>query len=86
MDLQSIVSELKQERDRLDRAIAALDGSDTTRNRTASRKRRAKATMPRHRRGSRKGITAAGRKRLSKLMKRRWAERRKKAANGRKAA
>jgi hypothetical protein len=75
MDLKGIVSELKRERDRLDRAIAALDSTEVvvgsngaSRPRTAVRKS-----------GSR--LSAAGRKRLSDLMKRRWAERRKKSAS-----
>lgn len=81
MDLQSIVSELKQERDRIDRAIAALNG-------TASRRKRATVTKSRvaARRPPKRHLTARGRKRLSVLMKKRWAERRRKASNGRKAA
>jgi hypothetical protein len=80
VDTQEIVKELKAERNRLDKAIAALDGANTTR-----------ATMPTSE-PARKGapsrrkhhLTAAGRKRLSMLMKKRWAERRKKNATGRK--
>lgn len=89
MNLQVIVAELKKERDRIDRAIAALDGI-TTNNGVRATKGRATATRPagtRSSRRSRRGhLTAAGRKRLSELMKRRWAERRKKASNGRKSA
>ena len=74
MDINAIVVELKKERDRLDRAIAALDRE--TRSQEESR-RAGKSTRQRAG-GSR--MTAAGRKRLSDLMKKRWAERRKKAA------
>ena len=62
MNLDKILSALRQERDRLDQAIAALEGSA------------GKRTGRRHH-----GITAAGRKRLSQMMKKRWAERRKRA-------
>jgi hypothetical protein len=73
MNLQQIVAELRSERDRIDRAIASLQlGSSNGRRRGGP----PKSTM---RRGG--GITAAGRKRLSEAMKRRWADRRTK--NGR---
>jgi hypothetical protein len=71
MNLQQIVAELRSERDRIDRAIASLQvGSSSGRRRG----RPPKSTV----RGG--GITAAGRKRLSESMKRRWAERRTKSA------
>lgn len=89
MNLQVIVADLKKERDRIDRAIAALDRISTN-NGARATKGRARATRPastKAHRSSRKGhLTAAGRKRLSELMKRRWAERRRKASNGRKPA
>lgn len=89
MNLQVIVADLKRERDRIDRAIAALDRISTN-NGAIATKGRARATRPastKPRSSSRKGhLTAAGRKRLSELMKRRWAERRRKASNGRKPA
>ena len=75
MDLEKIVAELEEERDRLNQAIALLK----ERNFPAS----ARKTAARDGRGSvaRRGrrLTAAGRKRLSELMKKRWAERRRKA-------
>jgi hypothetical protein len=83
VNFAAIVSELKRERDRLNRAIAALDGKDGVR--TRSKKSLTpnlvirKAKKGRH-------ITAAGRKRLSEMMKKRWAERRRKGTAGRKAA
>ena len=69
MDIAGIVTQLKKERDRLDRAIAALDGGVSHSNGTSAGAQK--------RRGSR--LTPAGRKRLSEMMKKRWAERRKKA-------
>jgi hypothetical protein len=81
VDLVAIVSELKKERDRLNRAIAALEGTDGAR--TGSKKPAAptlvKAKKPRH-------LTAEGRKKLSEMMKKRWAERRRKGTVNRKAA
>ena len=63
MDLDRIVGELEAERDRLSGAIALLKGA-------ASRAASSKTPG--------RGMTPAGRKRLSELMKKRWAERRKK--------
>jgi hypothetical protein len=76
LDTQRIVSELKAERNRLDKAIAALDGANTTRAVAshATLENGSHAPRKRHR------LTAAGRKRLSMLMKKRWAEKRKKAS------
>ena len=82
MNLQSIVSELKKERDRIDRAIAALDGTHTKRT-VAPAKASPSAGAPVSRR---RGLTAPGRKRLSKLMKQRWAERSRKTSNRRNSA
>ena len=76
MEIDRIVADLKKERDRLIRAITALAGAGAA---TAGRRGRPAASKPgttkRKRRG---GITKEGRKRLSELMKKRWAERRKK--------
>jgi len=78
MELGKIVRELKEERDRLDRAIAALEGnisrtSTSIRSGIASSKVAAGRPM-------RRGLTPAGRKRLSELMKKRWKEGRFKKA------
>jgi hypothetical protein len=72
LDTGRIVAELRNERDRLSRAIAILEGqtSKSQAARNTSSKPRAKGTG-RH-------LTTAGRRRLSELMKKRWAERRKK--------
>ena len=69
MNTEQILQQLRDERDRLTRAIDALEGS------TASGRGRGRGAAKRT--GS--GITAAGRKRLSELMRKRWAERRKAA-------
>ena len=75
MDLEKIVAELEQERDRLNQVIAVLKGRDSTASawKTAAGNGQGSAA----RQGRR--LTAAGRKRLSELMKKRWADRRRKA-------
>jgi hypothetical protein len=75
VNIAGIVSELKAERSRIDGAISALEGlSSNGAANTRTPKRAQVATMQKS-----GGLTAAGRKRLSELMKKRWAERRKKA-------
>ena len=75
MDIAKFITDLKRERDRLERAIAALeddsDGSSRTRSVTSASRSNSKSPQGR-------GITPEGRKRLSEMMKKRWAERRKK--------
>jgi len=75
VSIESIVQELKKERDQLDRAIAALEGPNSAPRKTGRPKSSAPSADNKKRAG---GITAAGRKRLSEAMKKRWAERRKK--------
>src|SRR5208337_4147254 len=69
LDLSAIIEELKSERDKIARTIAALIGSAGVSGKGATRK------AARKRRG---GITPAGRGRLSLAVKRRWAQRRAK--------
>ena len=83
MDIPAIVSELKRERDRLNRAIAALEGTDVART---GPKKSAVPTLVIQKAKKSRHLTAEGRKRLSEMMKKRWAERRRKGAVGRKAA
>jgi hypothetical protein len=68
MDVHQILTELIAERDRLDAAIAALGG----RNSTGQKKPSVRISTKNTRRGRRR-MTAAGRKRLSELLKKRWA-------------
>ena len=75
MDLEKIVAELEQERDRLNQAIALLKERNFPTN--ARKTAAGSGQGSRARRGRR--LTAAGRKRLSELMKKRWAERRRRA-------
>jgi hypothetical protein len=78
LDTGRIVAELKRERDRLSLAIAALDGH------SPQSAARTSAVPNRATRSKKKGdhLTPAGRKRLSDLMKKRWAARRKKGSKG----
>ena len=81
MDTRTILRYLYQERNRLNQAIAAIEAIGSNhpaptrgRPRGAASGVAAPAKRRRHR------ISAAGRKRLSEMMKQRWAERKKKAA------
>jgi hypothetical protein len=69
MDTANIIAELEAERDRLDSAIAALQGS---RN-----KRRTPTGRPD---GRKRRLSAAARRKIGEAMKKRWAERKKQAA------
>lgn len=76
MDVEKIIAELKLERDRLDRAIEALEGGGPGRSAAGA----SMAASPSAPLGKKRGrLTPAGRKRLSEAMKKRWAERRKRA-------
>ena len=73
MDLDRILAELEEERDRVSLAIALLEEVNSPR--VARQTAPLSATKSKARR---RGPTPAGRRRLSELMKKRWAERRKK--------
>jgi hypothetical protein len=78
LDTQAIVKELKRERDRLNKAIAALEETDSS---PAPRKASPTANVsapPRKKRH----LTPEGRKRLSDAMKKRWADKRKPTSRG----
>jgi hypothetical protein len=70
LDTQSIIAELEAERDRLNSALAALQSSQGKRGGTASGKPY----------GRRRHLSAAARRKIGLAMKKRWAERKKKAA------
>jgi len=77
VDRQRIVAELKMERDRLTDAIAALEGGGGSSTPSMGRRGRPRGTQTKGRRTHR--LTPEGRRRLSEMMKRRWAERRRKS-------
>jgi hypothetical protein len=72
MDIQTIVSDLKAERNRIDQAISALEGLTS-----GSSPRRGRPPKPKQAVASsknRRGMSAAARKRISEAMKKRWAK------------
>jgi hypothetical protein len=71
MDTATILIELRHQREKLDTAIAALEGVTGGRNGS-----RSSTNGRRHRRRT---MSAAARKRISDAQKKRWAERRKSA-------
>jgi hypothetical protein len=80
LDIQAIVKELKRERDRLNTAIVALEGTDLL---LTPPKASPAADVPAPRaKKKRRHLTPEGRKRISDMMRKRWAEKRKKASNG----
>lgn len=66
MDTQQIITELEAERDRLEQAISALRGSLQGRRFASGRGRR-----------GRRHLSAAAKRRISEMMKKRWAERKR---------
>jgi hypothetical protein len=74
MDTQQIINELEAERDRLEQAISALRGSMSGRRTGGA----ATAAVGRGRRGRRR-LSAAAKRRISEMMKKRWAERKRAA-------
>jgi hypothetical protein len=76
LDVDKIVADLKHERDRLSRAIVALEGAGTSGAGTTSSASAARPAVSKKKK--RGGLTPEGRRRLSESMKRRWAERRRK--------
>ncbi len=75
LDIQRILAELKAERDHIDQAIAAIGNIGAPRARRG--RPPGKSTTKKKRKHK---LTPEGRRRLSEMMKKRWAERRKKAA------
>ena|ERR1035437_3116124 len=73
MNTKQILADLCTERDRIDRAISALEGLDGE----GTPRMTATSVLPAQTRGRRRRLTPAGRKRLSELAKARWAARRK---------
>jgi hypothetical protein len=85
LDTDKILEELKQEKARLDRAIAALDGPASSskvirKSRIATQQPKAAQQPVEAKETKRGGMTPEGRRRLSLALKKRWAERRKKGS------
>ena len=73
MDTQQIVSALREERDRLEQAISALEGAGGGGRRGRKPGSAFGIGRPRRR------LSAAAKRRISIMMKKRWAERKKAA-------
>ena len=71
MDTAAIIAELEAERDRLDKAIAALKGGISTHGKGY------RAARPVDGRKRRRRMGAEARKRISDAMKKKWAARKK---------
>jgi hypothetical protein len=67
MDIHKMISELRTERERIDRVISAIESLGRT-DRGGSIKSRAPAKRGRRR------MSAAARRKLSQLLKQRWAQ------------
>ena len=80
MDLQKIVTDLREEMERIGRAIGLLEQSSNVPKRRGRKPGSKNSVAAASAKPHRRGLTPAGRKRLSELMKKRWAERRKKPA------
>lgn len=70
MNIQQILADLKKERERLEDAIRALEGLGSGASRGPGRPSGS---------GKRRTMSPAARAQISKMMKLRWAERKKKA-------
>jgi len=73
MDINPILTELKAELNRINQAIAALEALDGNATPTTL------AAKAAPKQSGRRGLTPAGRRRLSEMMKKRWAAKRKQA-------
>src|SRR5208337_3051570 len=71
MDIQTIVSDLRAERNRIDRAISALEGLTSSSSPRRGRPPRAKQAV---RPGKKRRMSASARKRISDAMRKRWAK------------
>ena len=69
MNIHQIIAELRAERDRIESAISAIVGLNSTGRRRAGRP--PKVTRKTRRRGR---MSAAARRKMSRLLKQRWAQ------------
>jgi len=84
MDTSRILTDLRAERDRIDRAISALEALNGNAVRNAAAFQRGSkgiGGLVTRQTASGRGISAAGRKRISEAAKKMWARRKKQAAS-----
>ena len=80
MDIKKLLAELRSERQRVEQAIAALESLDGADTRSIGKRgpgRPHQTGAPT--KGGRRKMSPAGRKRISEMMKARWAARKKAA-------
>jgi hypothetical protein len=82
MNIAEILKQLNAEREYLTKAIEALEGIEDSNQGVAKNGSKIAAKAEPAKKEA-NGLTPAGRKRLSQLMKKRWADKRKKAATAR---
>jgi hypothetical protein len=70
VNIEQIVAELKAERDQIDSAIAAIEGL----NSTGRRRGRPPGSTTAPKKLGRRRLSAAARRKLSRLLKQRWAQ------------
>jgi hypothetical protein len=73
MEIDKILSELRGERDRIDQTITAIESLNSADQRTGRRAGSTKTATTRSKR-RRRPMSAAARKKLSQLLKQRWAQ------------
>jgi hypothetical protein len=79
VDVKNIVTELKSERERLDKAINALESIGESGANEPSRTPRPSPAKVQSIGAGRRRLSAAARRRISEAQKRRWAERKRAA-------
>ena len=79
MEIKRILADLRAERNRLDRAITALEALNGRASRDTTERPTTTATQPATKQphAGRRRMSAAGRKRISEAAKKMWAERKK---------
>lgn len=81
MDTNKILVDLRAERDRIDHAISAIEGLQSTGDHAGRQARSSASALPTSApRTGRRRISAEGRKRIAEAARKMWAKRRKKAA------
>jgi hypothetical protein len=75
MDIQRMLADLTAERNRLDQAISALEGIDSTGSTGAARRGRPPGRPAAGKTTGRRRMSAEARRRISEAAKARWAER-----------
>lgn len=79
MDIKRMLADLTAERDRIEKAITALQDLDRSPSANSTPTRQTPAKTAAKSAGRKRHMSAAARKRISDMMRQRWAERKKRA-------